>query len=106
MGVDVFDVGGAQTRILEGLHHGGVLTRAGGVGLHEIVPVGGDPGAGEGPVDAGPAGLGGFEGLDDEEGSPLTEDEAVPAGVPRAGGALRFVIAAAESVHVREGGHG
>ena len=63
------------------------------VGLRDVVGVGGDAGAEHLGVDLRAAGLGVLRGLEDEHAGALAEHEAVAAGVPRARGRGRVVVA-------------
>ena len=56
-----------------------------GVGLGDVVGVGGDAGAEDGRVDPRAAGLGVLLGLEHQHAGALAEDEAVAGGVPRPG---------------------
>lgn len=90
----------------QGTLHGQGLPVALGVGLHQVVAVGGHAGPRDGAVDGGATGPRVLQGFDHEHGRALTQYEAVTVDVPRAGGALRVVVAAREGVHVGEGCNG
>ncbi len=80
--------------------------RPAGVGLRDVVRVGGDAGAEHLGVDPGAARLGVLLGLQDEDAGALTEHEAVAAGVPGTGDRRGVTRVLRQRHHVREGGHG
>src|SRR5690606_35221376 len=91
--VDVYDVPGGHVRVPQGGADGASRAAAVGFGLHDVVPVRGEPGPGERGVDAGPARGGVVGALQHDDRSALPEHEPVPLLVPRAGGLLRLVVA-------------
>ena len=105
VGVDVPDVAGRQVGLAERELHRPGGAEARGVGLGDVVRVGGDPGAGGLGVHRGPARLGVLGGLEDDAGGALAEHEAVAALVPGPRGGLRVVVALGQRHHLAEGGH-
>ena len=81
MRIDVAEVGGRGAGIPDGVGHGPGGARTLLLGGGDVVRVGAHAEAGERADDVRTAGLGVLLGLEDEDGAPFAEDEAVPLGV-------------------------
>ena len=106
MGIDVDEVACADARGLDGEAHGARGAFALGVGLGDVVGVGGDADAGDLGVDARSARDRVVVLLEDEAAGTLAHDEAVAGLVIRTAGGSRVVVAGRQRAHGGEGRDG
>ncbi len=93
MGINVVNIGGLETGVFEGVLHGASGAVAFGVGLGDMVGVGGHAVAQQFGVDSGAARFGMLQRFQNQHAASFAHHKAVALGVKRAAGVFRVVVA-------------
>ncbi len=102
VGVDVADLLGVEFSVLEAHAHTADGAFALGGGCSDMAGVGAIAVAGDFAVDAGAAGFGVLEFLEDEDACAFTHDEAITFGVEGTRGVFGVIVAGAHGFHGAE----
>ena len=103
--VDVVDVLGLQTSILQGVLHHKLSAEALGMRGSDVVCIGTHAGTHHLGIDLGTTGLGVLQFLKDEAAGTLGHDKSVAQGTERTAGLLGLVVAGRQGMHGVEAAH-